>query len=88
MRFEWAGKRGRHVGRPRTEGAVVSRVEMLARTTDLSVRKIHAELANERGGEAGVSQSVVGRIVKEARSESLLLAESWPFRGIRADGAW
>ena len=63
-----AKARGRHVGRPATDGDVVQRVEELARTTDLSVRKIHRALADERGGEAGVSRSVVGRIVKEARA--------------------
>ena len=62
-----AKARGRHVGRPATDGDVVQRVEELARTTDLSVRKIHQALADERGGEASVSRSVVGRIVKEAR---------------------
>ena len=45
----------------------MTRVEELARTTDLSVRKIHAALVEERGGEAGVSRSVVGRIVKGVR---------------------
>ena len=63
-----AKARGRHVGRPTTDEDLVARVEALARTTDLSVRKIHAALADERGGEAGVSRSVVGRIVKEARA--------------------
>ena len=63
-----AKARGRHVGRPATDGDVVQRVEELARTTDLSVRKIHRALADERGGEAGVSRSVVGRIVKEVRA--------------------
>ena len=63
-----AKARGRHVGRPATGGDVVLRVEEFARTTDLSVRKIHQALAEERGGEAGVSRSVVGRIVKEARA--------------------
>ena len=62
-----AKARGRHVGRPATNGDVVQRVEELARTTDLSVRKIHQALADERGGEAGVGRSVVGRIVKEVR---------------------
>ncbi len=62
-----AKARGRHVGRPATSETVSQRVEELARTTDHSVRKIHAVLADERGGEAGVSRSVVGRIVKEVR---------------------
>ncbi|OZC01475.1 recombinase family protein [Rubricoccus marinus] len=64
-----AKARGRHVGRPATNGDVAARVEELARTTDLSVRKIHAAIADERGGEAGVSRSVVGRIVKEIRAD-------------------
>lgn len=63
-----AKARGRHVGRPATDGDLVARVEALARDTDLSVRKIHAALADERGGEAGVSRSVVGRIVRGVRS--------------------
>ena len=62
-----AKARGRHVGRPATDEDVVARVEELARTTDLSVRKIHRALAEERGGDAGVSRSVVGRIVKGER---------------------
>ena len=63
-----AKARGRHVGRPATDEAVVERVEELARTTDLSARKIRAALAHERGGEAGVSRSVVGRVVKSVRA--------------------
>ena len=61
-----AKARGRHVGRPATSGDVARRIEELARTTDLSVRKIHQALADERSGVA--SRSVVGRIVKEART--------------------
>ena len=62
-----AKARGRHVGRPATDEDVVARVEALARTTDLSVRKIHAALADEQDGNAGVSRSVIGRIVKGVR---------------------
>ena len=58
-----AKARGRHVGRPPTNGAVVVQIDHLARTTDLSVRKIHAALAEE----TNVSRSVVGRVVKGAR---------------------
>lgn len=59
-----AKARGRHVGRPTTDAATVARVETLARTTDLSVRKIHAALQSE----TAVSRSVVGRIVKDVRT--------------------
>ena len=62
-----AKARGRHVGRPATDGDVVARVEPLARTTDLSVREIHQALADERGGKAGMSRSVVGRVVEGVR---------------------
>ena len=66
-RVQAAKARGRHVGRPATDSSVVARVEELARTTDLSVRKIHRALSGEQGGKAGASRSVVGRIVKEIR---------------------
>jgi len=66
-----AKARGRHVGRPGTDEGVVVRIEALAQTTDLSVRRIHAVLADEQGGEAGVSRSVVGRIVRGARCGGL-----------------
>ncbi|MGB3542003.1 recombinase family protein, partial [Rubrivirga sp.] len=65
-----AKARGRHVGRPATDGDVAERIAELARTTDLSVRKIHAALAHESGDEASASRSVVGRIVKQARAEA------------------
>jgi DNA invertase Pin-like site-specific DNA recombinase len=64
-----AKARGRHVGRPATDKSVARRVEQLAQTTDLSVRKIHQTLADERDGEPGASRSVVGRIVKGVRDE-------------------
>ncbi len=63
-----AKARGRHVGRPATSKAVTARVEQLAQTTDLSVRGIYQALADQGAGEAGVSRSVVGRIVKEVRA--------------------
>ena len=65
-----AKDRGRHVGRPATDGHLVARVEALARTTELSVRKIQQSLMSEQGGKAEVSRSVIGRIVKEARQGS------------------
>ena len=64
-----AKSRGRHVGRPATGKSVVARVERLAQTTDLSVRKIHQTLVDERNGKPGASRSVVGRIVKGVRDE-------------------
>lgn len=53
---------GKHIGRPSTPNAVVEEIERLARETDLSIRKIKAQL------KANVSRGVVGRVVKEARA--------------------
>jgi hypothetical protein len=52
----------KHVGRPRTPAYFVDRIEMLARTTDLSVRQIHTRIEK-------VGRGVVGEIVKRARQE-------------------
>lgn len=60
--MEAAKENGKHVGRPATPDAAVQEVERLARGTDLSIRKIKAQLSEE------VSRGVVGRIVKEVRS--------------------
>jgi len=59
-----AKARGKHVGRPRTSAHLVSRIETLAQTTDMSVRQIHREL------KGGVGRGVVGEIVKKAREEA------------------
>lgn len=57
-----AEARGRHLGRPATPRRIVCEIEALAASTDLSVRQIHAKI----GGRA--SRSVVGEIIKRARS--------------------
>lgn len=56
-----AKAKGKHVGRPRMSRQTVSRVETLARTTELSIRQIHREIGEKIG------RSAVGKIVKEAR---------------------
>jgi DNA invertase Pin-like site-specific DNA recombinase len=56
-----AKARGKHLGRPRTPTAVVTRVEELAKTTDLSVRDIHRNIgAKTRPGvvSSGTSSNV------------------------------
>lgn len=61
--MEAARAEGKHVGRPATSPDVVAEIERLARETDLSVRKIKAQV------EASVSRGVVGRVVKRVRSD-------------------
>ncbi len=56
-----AKAKGKNVGRPRTPRRIVSRIEKLARETEMSVRQIHREIGEE------VGRSLVGNIVKEAR---------------------
>ena len=53
-----AKARGKHLGRPRTPVSIVARIEVLAKTTDLSVREIQQEIGAEIG------RGVVGDIVK------------------------
>jgi DNA invertase Pin-like site-specific DNA recombinase len=60
-----AKARGKHLGRPRTPKAVVTRVEELAKTTDLSVRDIHRNIGAKTG------RGVVGDIVKRVRRISI-----------------
>ena len=67
--MEAAREDGKHVGRPATPEAAVQEIERLARETGLSIRKIKAELA-EGPLSADVSRGVVGRVVKEVRSNS------------------
>jgi DNA invertase Pin-like site-specific DNA recombinase len=57
-----AQARGRHLGRPATPQRVIGEIEMLATSTDLSIRQIHKEI----GGRA--SRSIVGEITKRARA--------------------
>jgi DNA invertase Pin-like site-specific DNA recombinase len=55
---------GKQLGRPATPAPLVSRIEVLAGTTGMSVRQIQEALAGQ------VSRSVVGRIVKRVRAQS------------------
>ena len=64
-----AKSRGKHVGRPRTPMHFVDRIEMLARTTDLSVRQIYKEL------KGNVGRGVVGEIVKKMRKKEAPLSQ-------------
>jgi len=57
-----AKARGKHLGRPRTPESFIAQIERLAKTTDLSVRKIHDKM------NAKVSRGIVGDIVKRVRS--------------------
>ena len=58
-----AKSRGKHVGRPPIPARWRAEVEHLATTTDLSIRKIHAQLNGK------VSRSVIGDIVKGVRGK-------------------
>lgn len=64
-----AKSRGKHVGRPRTPMHFVDRIEMLTRTTDLSVRQIYKEL------KGNVGRGVVGEIVKKMRKKEAPLSQ-------------
>ena len=59
-----ARARGKPLGRPATPAPLVSRIEVLAGTTGLSVRQIPEALADQ------VSRSGVGEIVKHVRAQS------------------
>lgn len=56
-----AKARGKPLGRPRTRAAIVTRIEELAKTTDLSGRGIHQRIG------APIGRGVVGDIVKRIR---------------------
>jgi DNA invertase Pin-like site-specific DNA recombinase len=58
-----ARARGKPLGRPATPAPLVSRIEVLAGTTGMSVRQIQEALAGQ------VSRSVVGEIVKRMRGQ-------------------
>jgi hypothetical protein len=58
-----AQSRGRHLGRPGTPTRVVSEIEALATSTDLSIRAIQKNIAGR------ASRAVVGKITKRARAE-------------------
>jgi DNA invertase Pin-like site-specific DNA recombinase len=57
-----AEARGKHLGRPAIPRRVVTEIEMLATSTDLSIRQIQAKIAGQ------VSRGIVGEITKRARS--------------------
>jgi len=57
-----AQARGRHLGRPKTPQRVVSEIEAIATSTDLSIRAIQKKI----GGRA--SRAIVGEITKRARA--------------------
>ena len=57
-----ARARGKRVGRPETPRYLVQHVEHLARTTELSIRQIVAEMDGK------VSRGVVGEIAKQVRN--------------------
>jgi DNA invertase Pin-like site-specific DNA recombinase len=59
-----AKARGKRLGRPATPRHVVTHIEEIARTTQLSIRQIHEGLAGQS------SRSVVGQIVKRVRQAS------------------
>ena len=54
--------RGRHLGRPATPQRVVSEIEALATSTDLSIRAIQKKIAGR------ASRGFVGEITKRARA--------------------
>ncbi len=57
-----AKARGKHLGRPSTPLHLMTKIEKMARTTDLSVRQIHLKIDRCAG------RGVVGNIVKRIRS--------------------
>ena len=57
-----AEARGRHIGRPATRERVVSEIETLATSTNLSIRAIQRKIAGR------ASRSIVGEITKRARA--------------------
>jgi hypothetical protein len=86
-----AKARGKHLGRPRTPARVITAVEELVRTTDLSVREIQRRIGAKTG------RGVVGDIVKRIRHDSKLEAHaakgdleklpSWQFFKTRSENA-
>jgi DNA invertase Pin-like site-specific DNA recombinase len=57
-----AEARGKHLGRPTIPKRIVSEIEALARSTNLSIRQIQARIAGQ------ASRGIVGEITKRARS--------------------
>lgn len=56
-----AEARGKHLGRPGTSSRIVSEIEALAASTDLSIRQIQRKIAGR------ASRGIVGEITKRAR---------------------
>jgi DNA invertase Pin-like site-specific DNA recombinase len=59
-----AQTRGKHLGRPATSPRVVTEIEALATSTELSIRQIQSKI----GGRA--SRGIVGEITKRARASN------------------
>jgi DNA invertase Pin-like site-specific DNA recombinase len=57
-----AEARGKHLGRPATSRLIVSEIEALAASTDLSIRQIQSKIAGR------ASRGIVGEITKRARN--------------------
>jgi DNA invertase Pin-like site-specific DNA recombinase len=57
-----AEARGKHLGRPATSHRIVSEIEALAASTDLSIRQIQGKIAGR------ASRGIVGEIAKRARA--------------------
>ena len=57
-----AEARGKHLGRPATSRRIVTEIEALAISTDLSIRQIQARIAGQ------ASRGIVGAITKRVRS--------------------
>jgi DNA invertase Pin-like site-specific DNA recombinase len=57
-----AEARGTHLGRPATSSRIVSEIEALAVSTDLSIRQIQRKIAGR------ASRGIVGEITKRARA--------------------
>jgi DNA invertase Pin-like site-specific DNA recombinase len=57
-----AGARGRHLGRPPIARRIVSEIEALAPSADLSIRQIQKEIAGR------ASRGVVGEITERIRA--------------------
>ena len=63
-----AEARGKHLGRPATSQRIVTEIEALATSTDLSIRQIQRRIAGR------ASRGIVGEITRRARaSQSLAL---------------
>jgi DNA invertase Pin-like site-specific DNA recombinase len=61
-----AETREKHLGRPPTSPRIVSEIEALARSTDLSIRRIQRKIAGR------ASRGIVGEITKRVRASQPL----------------